>query len=163
MHDFDHASGDNASVASGQSNDASALTGRSFESHTTPILARQHHFSHNDGSVGSGGSSSGGQERSATGHSQHRQMGSTKHQQKPGSLSSASTMSSPMLVLQCRNCACDDIVQERFGPLGRLAAARLIDPNSFPRNVVKVPARREMGRNIMLGQPYYPGSSFIPS
>lgn len=161
MPDLDRAgtSGDSASVASGQSNDASALTGRSFKSHTTPILARQHHFANTDGSVESGGSGSGGH-RSIASNGRNR---TKRQQQKPGSLASASTMSSPMLVLQCRNCACDDIVQERFGPLGRLAAARLIDPGSFPRNVVKVPARREMGRNIMLGQPYCPGSSFIPN
>jgi hypothetical protein len=68
-----------------------------------------------------------------------------------------------MHVLQCRNCSCADTAQLRLGPLGRLAAAQTIDPGAYPRNVVRVPARREMAKHILLGQPYTPGSSIIPN
>ena len=69
-------------------------------------------------------------------------------------VSLGSGASSAMPVRFCRNCACPDTSQVRLGPLGRLKAAAAIDPLRFPRNVVDVPARREMAKGIWLGQPY---------
>mmetsp|Transcript_27766 Transcript_27766/g.32877 ORF Transcript_27766/g.32877 Transcript_27766/m.32877 type:complete len:805 (+) Transcript_27766:45-2459(+) len=63
---------------------------------------------------------------------------------------------STMVVRNCRACGCPDTSQLRLGPLGRLRAAKMIDPISYPRNVRHIRARREMAKDIWLGQPYDP-------
>lgn len=73
-------------------------------------------------------------------------------------LSSGSDDVSELVVRNCRSCGCPDTAQLRLGPIGRLRAAKMIDSEVFPRNVIHVRARREMAKDIWLGQPYDPNA-----